>query len=99
MLRKIFAVMLVIACAFAVMPKFTHAAAQNDIAFEPQANVVVGSQARTWPHQLLIAVQHWSSCHVDRNRSCGHRCLGHPSSRRIKRLPPSRTSPLGFSAK
>jgi hypothetical protein len=47
MLRKIFAIMLVIACAFAVMPKFTHAAAQNDIAFEPQANVVVGSQTRT----------------------------------------------------
>jgi hypothetical protein len=47
MFRKIFAAMLIIACAFAMMPvKSSHAAADRRAAFEPQANVVIGTQAR-----------------------------------------------------
>jgi hypothetical protein len=48
MFRKIFAVVVLIACAFAMMPvKSTHAAVDRVAAFEPKVNVVIGSQART----------------------------------------------------
>jgi hypothetical protein len=47
MFRKMFAAMLIIACAFAMMPvKSSHAAVDRRAAFEPQANAVVGTQAR-----------------------------------------------------
>ena len=47
MFRKIFAVAVVIAVAFAMMPVKNTRAAQERAAFEPQVNVVVGAQART----------------------------------------------------
>ena len=45
--RKIIAAVILIACAFAMMPVKSTRAAQERAAFEPQANVVVGAQART----------------------------------------------------
>jgi hypothetical protein len=47
MFRKIIAAVVLIACAFAMMPVESTYAAQARAAFEPQANVVVGAQART----------------------------------------------------
>jgi len=49
MFSKIIAAVILIACAFAMMPvKSTHAAADNRVAaFEPKVNVVIGNQART----------------------------------------------------
>ena len=47
MFRKIIAAVILIACAFAMMPVKSTYAAQERAAFEPQANVIVGDQART----------------------------------------------------
>ena len=48
MFRKIIAAVILIACAFAMMPvKSTHAAVTGVAAFEPKVNVVIGSQTRT----------------------------------------------------
>jgi hypothetical protein len=47
MFRKIIAAVILIACAFAMMPVKSTYAAQDGPAFEPQANVVIGKQVRT----------------------------------------------------
>ena len=47
MFRKIFAVIVLIAVVFVMMPTKNTYAAQESPAFEPQANVVIGNQVRT----------------------------------------------------
>ena len=47
MFRKVIAAVILIACAFAMMPVKSTYAAHDGPAFEPQANVVVGKQARS----------------------------------------------------
>lgn len=47
MFRKIIAAVILLACAFAMMPVKSTYASQDGPAFEPQTNVVIGKQART----------------------------------------------------